>query len=555
MPDDLTPADASTLDLLDAYLAELHAGRQPDRGRWLAEHPDLAPHLDCLDQLDRLAPPAAADPNVTVAYGAGPTAAGADLGGPVADGRYEIIEELGRGGMGVVYKARQVDLDRVVALKMILAGSLASEEQHRRFQAEARVAARVQHPHVVQVYETGQANGLPYLVMQYVAGCSLADRLRDGPMPVEEAVCCVAAVARAVADLHAHGIVHRDLKPSNILLDAQGHPYVTDFGLAKLVEGDSGVTQSGTILGTPEYMAPEQALGHAREVGPLADVYALGAILYALLSGQPPFRGTTMFETILAVQEGEPEPPRRLNPRIPRVLEQVVLQCLDKEPERRYPSAAALAEALESYLHGEAVPTRRAGLIERLRRWGRREPALASRLAALAMFSAVAQVNYVTIPELRPLTMRVQLLLVAWAAVSWLCQQGLRRPAWAQWSAYAWSAADVLFLTVVQFITEARISPLIVGYPFLIACAGLWTQQRMVWVTTACTLLGYAWLMCFDLWSPPTADQAEGLRYPQPLHRHVIFLISLAVVGVVMAYQVQRVRALSHYYEGRPRAE
>src|SRR5262245_10576087 len=536
MSDDLSAAESSTLDLLDAYLSELHAGRQPDRARLLAKHPELAPHLDCLDQLDRLAPPPAADPNATVVGDFTPAADGPDF---VADGRFELLGELGRGGMGVVYRARQVGLERVVALKMILAGSMASEEQLQRFQAEAKVAARVQHPHVVQVYETGRINGLPYLVMQYVEGCSLAQRLREGPMDVEAAVRCVAAIARAVADMHGHDIIHRDLKPSNILLDRDGRPYVTDFGLAKLVEGDSGMTQSGTILGTPQYMAPEQALGRGKEAGPAADVYALGAILYECLTGRPPFREETPLDTLLAVLESEPLPPRQVNPQVPRVLERVVLQCLDKQPAKRYPSAADLAGALECYLKGETVPTRRAGLVERLRRWGRREPAFVSRLAALAIFCVVVQVAYTT-PTLRPRALPVQLMLTAWVAVSWLCQKAQRWPGWGDWAAYAWSAADVLFLTAVQVFTESYTSPLIVGYPFLIAGAGLGMKWRVVWVTTACAVAGYAWLMAYDLRSSP---------HPAAAYRHVIFLICLVVLGFVMAYQVERVRALSRYYE------
>jgi serine/threonine-protein kinase len=538
---DLTPAESDTLDLLDAYLTDLHAGRRPDRARLVAEFPHLAPHLDCLDQLDALAP----DPNATLADPAGPAAAPAAEF--VADGKYELLGELGRGGMGVVYKARQVGLERVVALKMILAGSMASEDQHRRFRAEAQVAARVQHPHVVQVFETGQINGLPYLVMQYVEGCSLAERLRAGPLPIEAAVRLAAAVARAVADLHTHGIVHRDLKPSNILLDAADRPFVTDFGLAKLIEGDSGATQSGTILGTVQYMAPEQAAGRGKEVSPAADVYALGSILYELLTGRPPFQAETPLDTLLAVLESEPEPPRRVNPKVPRVLEQVCLQCLDKVPGRRYPSADALATALEAYLKGEVVPTRRAGPIEVLRRWGRREPAFVSRLVALLLFCGVVQVFYPWLPD-HPPAWQVQLLLVGWVGASWLCQQGLRWPGWGDRAAYAWGAVDVLFLTAVQALTAAYggpiISPVIIGYPFLIAGAGLSAKQRIVWVTAACAMLGYAWLMAHDL-SRPTPEH--------PLHRHLIFLICLAVLGFVMAYQVQRVRALSRYYEGPPR--
>jgi eukaryotic-like serine/threonine-protein kinase len=540
MPDKLTPDEASTLDRLDAYLAELHAGRRPDRGRWVADHPHLAPFLDALDRLDALAP----DPDATVSESAPP----ADAAPPpdlVADGKYELLGELGRGGMGVVYKARQSGLDRVVALKMILAGALASAEQHRRFEAEARVAARVQHPHVVAVYEAGRVNGLPYLVMQYVDGCSLAQRLKRGPLAADEAARLVAAVARAVDALHAAGIVHRDLKPSNILIDSYGRPFVTDFGLAKLVEGESGVTQTGAVLGTPQYMAPEQAAGGSKSVGPTADVYSLGAILYECLTGRPVVAADSPLDALVAVLEGEPAPPRRVNPQVPRPLEQVCLQCLDKAPERRYASAAALADALDCYLRGDPVPIRRAGVIERLRRWGRREPALASRLAALAAFSGVVVGNHIARddPSVRSLTIPMLLLLAAWAAVSWVCQRGLRVPRLAHWSTYAWSVADVSLLTAAQVITEAGVSPLIIGYPVLIAAAGLWTKQWMVWVTTACTIAGYVGLILVNV--------ARTGEEPRDLHRHVIFVICLAVLGFVTCYQVQRVRALSRYYEGR----
>jgi eukaryotic-like serine/threonine-protein kinase len=533
---DLSPAESDTLDLLDAYLAELHAGHRPNRGRWIADHPHLAAHLDCLDQLDRLAAP---DPDRTLD---GPTSAPASpVGESVADGKYELLAEIGRGGMGVVYKARQVELDRIVALKMILTGSLASKQQLSRFQAEAKVAARVQHPHVIPVFETGLLNGLPFLVMQFVEGCSLHERLRAGPLSPELAARIVAQVARAVADLHAHGIVHRDLKPSNILL-ADDFPYVTDFGLAKLVEGDSGVTQSGDILGTVQYMAPEQALGRGKEAGPAADVYSLGVILYECLTGRPPFREPTKFDTLMAVLESEPSRPRQLNPKVPRVLEQIALQCLEKDPNKRMPSATALATALEGYLKGELVTVRRAGPITVLRRWGRREPALAARLVALAIFSGLVVYNHFANPEMRMFTLPVLSLLAIWALVSWLCQRALRW--WGHRAGYVWSAADILILTAVQLVTGSGVSPVIIGYPFLVAAAGLWTRRRMVWVTTACAVIGYSWLIEFDL--------AHGTP-PQPIHRHIVFLVSLIVLGFVMVYQVERVHALSRYYEGQPR--
>src|SRR5262245_3353521 len=522
MSDTLSPDEASTLDRLEAYLAELHSGRRPDRARWVAEHPHLAAYLDAMDRLDALAP----DPQATVSMPPTPTSSSV-IGPPsnvIGEDRYELLGELGRGGMGVVYKARQVGLERVVALKMILAGSLASEEQHRRFQAEAKVAARVHHANIVQVYETGQVNGLPYLVMQHVDGNSLAHRLKSGPLSPDVAAQLVAAVARAVATLHAAGIVHRERTPAKSLHDAHAKPYLTAFGLAKLIEGSGQATQSGTVLGTPQYMSPEQAAG-ARDVGPSADVYGLGAILYECLTGRPVVSATAPVDALLAVLEGEPQPPRRLNPKVPRSLEQVVLQCLDKQPARRYVSAAALADALDTYTRGEAVPTRQDGPIERLRRWARREPALASRLAALAAGSLIVVNNYFVMPDQRPLHIQVLTLFAGWAIAAWVFQRGLRRPELAQWAAYAWSAADVLLLTVLQLITEAGISPLIFGYPFLIACAGLWTQVRMVWATTACCFLGYLWLAIQDRMA-----RLPG-HAPHPFHRHFIFLIALVVLG------------------------
>ncbi|MFO0807165.1 MAG: serine/threonine-protein kinase [Gemmataceae bacterium] len=531
--------DALTLELLDSYLAELHAGRQPNRARWLSEHPELAPQLDCLDQLNSLAVPVTSawhDEAPTLAPSVGPSSTES-----FADGRYELLGELGRGGMGVVYRARQVALNRQVALKMILAGSMASGEQQRRFESEAKAAARVQHPHVVPVFESGRVNGLPYLVMPFIEGESLASRLRKARLAVDEAVRLVAAIARAVAALHAAGIVHRDLKPSNVLLDPRGEPHVTDFGLAKLVEGGSEETQSGAVLGTPQYMAPEQACGGAKAVGPAADVYALGAILYECLTGRPTIVAETPFDALLAVLEGEPPSPRSLNPKLPRSLERVIVQCLDKEPSRRYPSAAALAAALEAYLKGESVPTRRDSLIERLWRWARREPALASRLAALIAFGGLCTFNVWALPADRPMTFQVMGLLAIWAATSVFFQRLLALPQWSMIAACLWSAADVLLLTAVQLAVGAWQSPLLIGYPFLVAASGLWSRVPIVWVTTGFTVVGYIWLVAND---PTTTDR-------QSVTRQVAFLIALTVLGFLTAYQVQRVRALSRYYEGQ----
>ncbi len=300
---------------------------------------------------------------------------------------YEILRELGRGGMGVVYQALEVRLNRPCAVKMILAGAHASGETTERFRVEAESAARIQHPNIVQVYHVGDARGLPFVEMEYVGGGSLDRRLDGTPWPSERAARMVERLARGVAEAHRLGIVHRDLKPANILLapDADQTPKIADFGLAKLMDGESGLTRTEMILGSPSYMAPEQAEGKAREVGPPADVYALGAILYELLTGRPPFRGATLMETLEQVKHAEVVPPSRLVPRLPRDLETIALVCLRKEPPRRYASAPALAEDLRRFREGEPILARRSGPARRAWRWCRRNRALAGSLAAVAV--------------------------------------------------------------------------------------------------------------------------------------------------------------------------
>lgn len=305
---------------------------------------------------------------------------------------YEMIEELGRGGMGVVYKALQVNLNRVVALKMLVAPGAVSLRTRDRFRREAEAVAALRHPGVVPVYEVGEEAGCPYLTMEFVPGGSLDRRLNGSPVPEEYAARLLVALARAVQHAHEHGVIHRDLKPANVLLDEAGAPKLADFGLAKrLVADDAGLTGSGDLIGTPSYMAPEQA-GGAAAVGPWTDVYGLGAILYELLTGRPAFRAANAVATLLLIRESPPMPPRRIRAGLPRDLETICLKCLAKDPLRRYATAADLAADLERFLAGKPVQARPPRTVDRVVKWARRHPAVATLMVALAVAIAAGTI-------------------------------------------------------------------------------------------------------------------------------------------------------------------
>jgi serine/threonine protein kinase/Tfp pilus assembly protein PilF len=305
-------------------------------------------------------------------------------------GDYELLEVIGRGGQGVVYRARQKSLNRIVALKVIGLGHWATEAHLKRFRREAEAAASLDHSGIVPIYEVGERDGSCYFSMKLVEGGQLDEVVKRQPMPIRKAVELIAKVARTVHYAHEHSILHRDIKPGNILLDQKSEPHLTDFGLARLVEAESTVTRTMEVLGTPSYMAPEQATGNNDAVSSVTDVYGLGAVLYQLLTGQPPFAGGTTYETIKLLLDSEPRQPRVLNPKIDRDLSTICLKCLEKDPKRRYSSALALAEDLERWLKREPILARRAGIIIRSRKWVRRNPTGAVLAASLVALAAAA---------------------------------------------------------------------------------------------------------------------------------------------------------------------
>jgi WD40 repeat protein len=372
--------------LTTAELAAFHLGDLPE-----TDLVELAAHLERCTHCDQAARALDGLSDATIAAYrqsalAGPLSTRDEL--PRRVGDYEPLEEIGRGGMGIVYRARHLRLQRVVALKMLLSGYFAGDEQRARFRTEAEAVARLQHPHIVQLFESGEYEadtGLPrpYFTLEFVPGGSLAQRLAGRPLSPRQAAVWLEPVARAAHYAHEHGIIHRDLKPSNILLTESSQPKICDFGVAKLAEGSDLKTVSGMLIGTIEYMAPEQAEGRHQQIGPATDVYALGAILYEMVTGRPPFQGASTLDTLNQIRTQEPVPPRRLQPRVPRDLETICLKCLEKDPRRRYPSAEALAEDLRRFQAGEPIIARPVSGWERAVKWCRRRPAQAAQAAAL----------------------------------------------------------------------------------------------------------------------------------------------------------------------------
>jgi hypothetical protein len=402
-------------------------------------------------------------------------------------GEYELLGEIGRGGMGVVYKAREPGLNRLVAIKMVLPGALPTEADLQRFAMEASAAAKLQHPNIVAVHRVGQFDDRPFFTMDLIEGPSLTQRLAQGPLPGRSAARYVAAIARAIHHAHQQGILHRDLKPANVLLDAADQPHVTDFGLAKHFTADGGQTRTGAILGTPSYMSPEQASGR-KELGPACDIYGLGAILYELLTARPPFRGETTLDTLQQVLEIEPVPPRLLNPKVERDVETICLKCLAKQPTQRYANALALAEDLERYLNGESIQARSLNVLDRLARTLERSQhdvefaAYGSLLYWFAfLVGTMHLIKHVLIMTRQPIALVILsqvLQFTLMGIVFWRYrQQGMlpantaERHMWSVWLGYLTASILIAVICAVQFGADKLYESVL--YPFYAAVTGL----------------------------------------------------------------------------------
>jgi eukaryotic-like serine/threonine-protein kinase len=465
-------------------------------------------------------------------------------------GDYELLEEIGRGGMGVVYKARQVSLGRVVAIKMILTGQLASEAEVDRFRCEAQAAASLNHRNVVGIYEVGEQQGLHYYSMPFLEGQNLAQLVDSGQWRAgdgTEAAALLAKVAHAVQYAHDAGIVHRDLKPGNILLGPDGEPRVMDFGLAKQVSGKAHLTLTGQLMGTPSFMAPEQARGRSGQCSRATDIYSLGAVLYYLLTGRPPFVADSALDALLLVLEGEAVLPRRVNSLVPGPLEHICLRCLEKRPEDRYASAGELAMDLERYLKGDSLPVHTQAIGRRFEAWAKRRPALAARSCTVLLCLGIVVTAYQVHPyETESQHLGVIAVLVSWLIISFLCQRGLTNDRHATWVRFVWSGADPAALTALLLIAQAFSSPLVILYPTLVAASGFWFRVSLVATTTGLSLLGYLALLL----------QARYLGADRmPLHWHLLAFVAIIVTGLTVAYLVNRVSALTRFYECRPVAK
>ncbi len=453
---------------------------------------------------------------------------------PVAFGNYELLSEIDRGGMGIVFRALHKPLERLVALKVIRAGELASDTELQRFCMEAEVAAKLKHPNILPIYEVGKVNGLFYFTMALVDGNDLAQRLKQHEYSPRDAVRLMVKIADAVAAAHRFNIIHRDLKPSNILIDPSGEPFLIDFGLAKLQvhEKENDLTRTGQIVGTPAYMSPEQASGRG-QLGPQVDVYALGAVLYTMVTRQPPFSGATPFDVLIQVMHREPPSPRKLNHLVHRDLERIIHKAIAKDTEHRYPSAEALQADLQRYLRDEPIQWSTESPLERFASWWRREPVLVSHLigvgAALFIILISSEAWYPPV--------KIGLLGI-WLLGAWVLQRLANVDRWREWAHRLWGAFDVVIYSLLIYLADAPRGLLLIGFPLLIVASGLFYRLRYVIEMTAICLTSF-----MVLWVIATDELSQRIDYA------LIYASGMVLLGACLISMIRRVRSLTDYYQ------
>jgi len=551
-------------DKLDALIAEFleasEQGSEIDRAAILHQHPELAGELEEFFANHDVMRSAGISETVSLDEGAdsapavelnreAPTLSDSSVTTRFSTheqfGEYELLEEIARGGMGIVFKARQKRLDRIVALKMILSGPMAEAADVSRFYREAEAAARLQHSGIVPIHEVGQHAGIHYYTMNFIEGQSLADLVRQGPLDPMAAALLLKKISAAVAYAHQHHVIHRDIKPGNILLDAHGEPLITDFGLAKRLDAGQELTASGQILGTLQYMPPEQAMGRTENVSIEADIYALGALLYAMLTGRPPFQAANHFDLLLQVLESEPIGPRKLNARVPRELQRICLKCLEKDPHRRYLSAESLSQDLDLFMRGEPLMAADTSVIYAARKLPRRMPALCAHLAGLFAVELIRQIVELLLgmPNIKVdwhYHFQFSGILALWAVSCFPFQYLLDQPRWTTLAKFLWAGADVMFLTWILWLVSGPVGPLLITYALLIVASVSFFRVRLIAFMTAACIAAYSFLFMVR-----PADA-------QPLHYAFLGAVSLLVIGVIMGFHVRRMRLLSDYYERRP---
>lgn len=521
---DAVPHDSAlpdlSIDRLDEYLTVIQRGDVSEQQRLLRENPFLASWDDCFQRLNDfstlvsdIAPPINAD-HQTIQFG-----------------QYELRGELGRGGMGVVYQAYQAVLDRHVALKMLTGSAISTPEQRRRFVQEARLTARIRHPHIVSIYEVGELGEQPFYTMELIEGENLASKLASGPLTGRDAVDLMLLIANSVEYLHQQGVLHRDLKPSNILLNVSGEPCLVDFGLSRAMNEFHDPTVTGTILGTPSYMPPEQAAGRVREIDVRSDVYSLGAILYEMLCGRPPFKAGSALETVLLVLERDPLPLRTWNRTVPRDLEHICLRCLEKSPDRRYPSALEFAADLERFQRGERPSDQSHSLWVKASRLTRRFPSAAYRLLGLLPTLLIVLLRCAVEPAVWGFYQPIVAGLSAWAILSLFWEWCASEAAARRWVPFAFVITDIVMLSVILHFAQASDGPFVAAYVLGVLMAGLSLDRRLVWVAGVSSAVGYS---CLVLSSGP-------LIY---WHIPTIVTILLICCTAVTDYQVRRLSVL-----------